>query len=333
MLKRRKLLDFSIGAFSLLMMGQPKLSRALGIQGSPTKSHGQRIAEAWYAHNAMLVMMGAQNQIVATVATPADFPWMFKLVPALHQALPLKAGRLNPEALLELGCTLAFLPKAEAFMGPVLDRAGIKAVSLGFTDFSGLLACVDLTATTLGTSLAARRAQAYKQAFLTATLEDTYQPHGPRVLHIPSLMPLQVDGANTIIAEWIEASGGRNAAVTIRGNHRPVTAEQIAVWDPDIIILAANAGALGQLKRDPVMGQLRAVREGRVYRNPAGLFLWDRYGPELLLQLSWARQIVASGNVDVPVMVTKTIAFYREFYGIVLKPEEAVRMLAALPPA
>lgn len=291
-----------------------------------------RIAEGWYAHNAMLVMLGAQKRIAATVAMPENFPWLFRLVPTLRQAAPLHAGALNPEMLLKLGTGLVFLPVSNAETAQLLRRAGMHVAVVGFNDFSGLLACVDTTATYLGTPLAARRAQAYRLAFLKASAVIAPDPKGPRVLHIASLAPLRVDGRDTIVAQWIRASGGRNAASQINGNHRPVTPEQVAVWEPDIVILGANAGTPDEMRRDPVLSRLKAVKNGRVYRNPAGLFLWDRYGPELLLQLFWARQVITKGQADLPEMVRKTRDFYRDFYGLSLSAQDAARMLAALPP-
>ncbi|TPW34187.1 iron ABC transporter substrate-binding protein [Oecophyllibacter saccharovorans] len=305
------------------------------LAGSDVPLSGEkawRIAEGWYAHTAFLLMLGAGPEIVATVATPREFPWMFHLFPALEQVRPLRAGQLEPETLLKLQSSLVFLPRAEAGLQPVLTREGMKTVTLGFQDFAGLLNCLKETEGLVATPLAAQRVQRYSQA-LQAALTAGGQPTAerPRVLHLPSLKPLQVDGAKTIISQWIEAGGGRNAA-TVTGNHRPVTAEQIVAWDPDILILGANAGSLESLRRDPVLGQLRAVRARRVFRNPSGVFLWDRYGPELLLQLFWARQVISRGRVDEADMTRRIMAFYREFYGVSLSPAEAARILAAQPP-
>ncbi|MFT9299086.1 MAG: ABC transporter substrate-binding protein, partial [Gluconobacter sp.] len=108
--------------------------------------------------------------------------------------------------------------------------------------------------------------------------------------------------------------------------------EQVLSWNPDIIIVGANAGDPAQLASDGVWSQLAAVKAGRVYRNPAGIFPWDRYSPELLLQVDWARQIVQTGHVDEAGMIAKMQQFYRQFYGITLRTEDARRMLAALPP-
>lgn len=290
-----------------------------------------RIVEGWYAHNATLIMLGAQDHIVATVAKPSIMPWMFKLVPSLSKAQPLEPGNLNGEELLRLDPDLVFVT-ASGHSADALAKVGLHVVSEGFDRFVGLLECVDGTATLLQTPLATKRAQAYRVAFLKAVSQAATNPQGPRVLHIESLKPLRVDGDQSIIDQWIRSAGGRNAAVGVHGNKQPVSVEQILSWNPDIIIVGANAGDPAQLASDGVWSQLAAVKAGRVYRNPAGIFPWDRYSPELLLQVDWARQIVQIGHVDEVGMIAKMQDFYRQFYGITLRAEDAKRMLAALPP-
>ncbi|GAC88070.1 ABC transporter ferrichrome transport [Gluconobacter thailandicus F149-1 = NBRC 100600] len=290
-----------------------------------------RIVEGWYAHNATLIMLGAQDHIIATVAKPSIMPWMFRLVPSLSKAQPLEAGNLNGEELLRLDPDLVFVT-ASGHSADALSKVGLHVVPEGFDRFVGLLECVDGTATLLQTPLAAKRAQAYRVAFLKAVSQAATNPQGPKVLHVESLKPLRVDGDQSIIDQWILSAGGRNAAVGVHGNKQPVSMEQILTWNPDIIIIGANAGDPAQLASDGVWSQLAAVKAGRVYRNPSGIFPWDRYGPELLLQVDWARQIVQTGHVDEAEMITKMQDFYRQFYGIALRSEDAKRMLAALPP-
>lgn len=290
-----------------------------------------RIVEGWYAHNATLIMLGAQDHIIATVAKPSIMPWMFRLVPGLSKTQLLDAGHLNGEELLKLDPDLVFVPASDP-SAEGLSRMGLHVVREGFDRFVGLLECVDGTATLLQTPLATKRAQAYRVAFLKAVSQAATNPQGPKVLHIESIKPLRVDGDQSIIDQWIRSAGGRNAAVGVHGNKQPVSIEQVLSWNPDIIIVGANAGDPAQLASDGVWSQLAAVKAERVYRNPAGIFPWDRYGPELLLQVDWARQIVQTGHVNEEAMIRKMQDFYHQFYGITLRSGDAKRMLAALPP-
>ena len=256
---------------------------------------------------------------------------MYRRVPCLSKARPRYPGNRGGEKLLRLAPNRV-LVTASSLSVAALSQVGLHVVPEGFDRFIGLLECVDSTATLLQTPLATQRAQAYRVAILKEISQAATNPQGPKVLHVESLKPLRVDGDQSIIDQWIRSAGGRNAAVGVHGNKQPVSVEQVLSWNPDIIIVGANAGDPAQLASDGVWSQLAAVKAGRVYRNPAGIFPWDRYSPELLLQVDWARQIVQTGHVDEAGMIAKMQQFYRQFYGITLRTEDARRMLAALPP-
>ncbi|WP_414445252.1 ABC transporter substrate-binding protein [Burkholderia sp. 22PA0106] len=202
-----------------------------------------------------------------------------------------------------------------------MQRLGLDVVPVGFNDFDSMLACVDQTAAALDTPLAAQRA-------LDALPDHTE----PRVLHVASLAPLEVDGSDTIVDQWLRAAGARNAADGLGGNLRPVSIEQVLAWHPDVAILGANAGSIEQSPQRSLWQTLDAVRKGRVYRNPAGVFPWDRYGPEVALQVRWAAGVLHPGVFSAQQWVMETQDFYRRFFGYALSAGDARRTLAGQPP-
>ncbi|MGI4858265.1 MAG: ABC transporter substrate-binding protein [Janthinobacterium lividum] len=297
----------------------------------------QRIADAWYAHNAVLMMLGAADHVVATVARPDALPWMFHVAPDLARAQHIDGATMNAETLLRAQADVVFVTSGDP-SAAALRRAGLDVVPVGFTDFASMLRCIDLSAATLGTPLARQRAQAYR-AYLDAALAEQDArtatvplAQRPRVLHVASIEPLKIDGADTIVDQWIRTAGGRNAATGLKGNLQPVSIEQVLAWAPDIIILASNAGQLATSRQAALWNSLDAVRRHRIYRNPAGVFPWDRYGPELALQLSWAAGVVSGKPLPEADMVRRTRDFYARFFAYDLSPADARRMLAGLPP-
>lgn len=345
---------------SLLLTGLISL-----CSSGPALANPQRIVEGWYAHNATLLMLGAGHQIVATVARPETLPWMFKLFPELQHAQILPSPRLNGEQLLTLRPDLVFVSRGNSATDE-LRRLGLSVDEEGFDSFQGMLSSVNHTAALLGTPLAKQRAAAFKAAMLhqlqshstistplsrhTDTSSDdsaacistgkvssvrklSASRHPMRVLHIESISPLQVDGGHTIIDQWIKCAGGVNVAHALVGNKRPVSIEQVLAWQPQVIIVGDTAGSLDILKQNPLWQQVDAVEYGHVVRNPGGIFPWDRYGPELLLQLEWARELLSQGKIDQSLMINKILHFYHQFYGVDLSRTDAIRMLKGLPPA
>ncbi|UAK25817.1 ABC transporter substrate-binding protein [Sphingomonas nostoxanthinifaciens] len=311
---------------ALLALSLPILIGAAPVAPPP-------IADLWFAHNAMTMMLGAAGSIRVTVDTPTAQPWMFRVAPELRRAQIVANGSANAETLLGQGVKLAFT--AQAPEAARLKALGIDARDMSFSDVPGMARSLRETASAIGTPLARQRLrdyEAYTAAVLRrlgASVGSLPEARKPRVLHLVSWSPLKADGANTMIDTWIRAAGGRNAADGLIGNQKPISIEQIAQWNPDIIIVGGPAKGPDD---QPWIG-IPAMAGRRVVRNPAGVFPWDRYGPEFALQLQWAAKLFHPGEAGTGDMAAETQRFYRRFYGYHLTDAEAHRILASLPPA
>ncbi len=158
---------------------------------------------------------------------------MFKINPALNNALQIKGISFNSEALLAHQTDVVFVakgnPDVEAY-----HQANLPVLEMVFTDYPSLEHSVSATANVLGTEQAQQRAVAYNRyleesvaAVLTKTVSLSEQQR-PSVLHIQSLNPLKVDGSNTLIdAPDYAGRGEKNAAQTISGNMKEVSPEQV----------------------------------------------------------------------------------------------------------
>lgn len=298
-----------------------------------------RIADAWPAHNEVVVMLGAGDRIVATSLSEQSRPWLYRIAPAMKKAATVfhPGGDVQIEALLETRPDIVFMsgnPRAAA----TLDKLGLNVVQMNFTDFASLKVCFQRTADILGPSAQAR-AQRYI-AYLDATIRriesktaDIPEAQRPRILHVAAANPLTIDGENTIIDAWIKAAGGRNAARGIAGNQKRVGIEQILAMNPDVIILGNNARGLAtELTGNPIWKNIGAVRNRRIHVNPDGAFPWDRYGAEVALQIPWAaRQLYPSRFSDIDIL-QETRRFYLAFFDYPLTNQEAEAILRGQPP-
>ncbi|WP_308720129.1 ABC transporter substrate-binding protein [Komagataeibacter xylinus] len=299
--------------------------------------HPARIADLWFAHNELLLMLGGVQQIVMTVDSPQARPWMYRVFPALAQAQVVNGPQVNAESLLHDQVDLVFVPQASAAI-TAFGAVGIPVLVSSFQDVDGLLRVVDMTAAALGTEHAHATAAHYR-TMMKQTVNDVRERLAnvpaaarPRVLHIQSLHPLRVDGAASIVDEWITLAGGRNAATGVSGNMKPVTPEQVAAWNPDVIILGPECGTIDPAADGGLWQRLDAVRNGRIHANPSGVFPWDRYGSELPLQISWAAKTLHPDlftDID-PVVLTQD--FYRTYFHYNLTADDAQRILAGQPP-
>lgn len=292
----------------------------------PTKiSH---IADSWPAHTEVLMLLGAGKKIVATANTQKGLPWMFKVEPSLKNAITTTSQTFNTESLAAKNPDIYFMSPGNTNSDKIKSM-GIPTVQLNFTNYQQMEECINLTAKILGTD-AQKRATKYN-TYLNQTLSSVKkatasisESQKPKVLHIQSLNPLQVDGSNTIINDWITAAGGVNAAQGVTGNMKAVSMEQVMAWNPDIIIVGvAGVDGASAIKNNAQWKSVKAVQDGKVYNNPTGVFGWDRYSPEEVLQLQWAAKTIDPDKFSSLDMNKIVRDYYKNYLGYNLSQSDA----------
>ncbi|SEJ30520.1 iron complex transport system substrate-binding protein [Propionispira arboris] len=303
------------------------------------------IADAWPAHNEVLAMLGAGDKIKATVHTKEVRPWLYKVNPHMNDAQTVfTTNDVNIEELMKTKPDIIFIPTNSVNAAKLKDL-GIPVLQLAFTDFDGLKDCFRTTGKILGPA-ASKKAEAYityldeKLTKVKAVTDPIAKEQRPKVLHITALNPLIVDGTNTIIDNWIEVAGGINAAADIKGNMKTVTMEQIIAWNPDVIIVSSNTlnnakdgiRSTDVLLNDPAWQGIKAIQTKKVYVNPDGAFLWDRYGAEEALQIQWAAKVLYPEQFKDIDVVKETQYFYKNFMQYDLSEADANRIIAGQNP-
>lgn len=305
----------------------------------PTKIN--KIADSWKAHNEVLSVLGAGDKIAATVLSKKSMPWLYKVNPAMEKAVTTFGANFNTEDLMKNKPDVVFVSSGDANANKI-SSLGIPVVQLNFTTFDTMKKCVSLTGEILGED-ATKRADKYNKYLddkVKMVKDVTSKIPGnekPKVLHVESLSPIGVDGSKTIINEWIETAGGVNAAKDVTGNMKEVSLEQVMQWNPDIIIFGANGSSgkvnpVSNLLNDPNWQKIAAVKNGRVYQNPVGAFLWDRYSCEEALQVQWAAKTIHPDKFKDLDIAAETKNFYKTFLNYDLTNEDVDKILKAQPP-
>jgi len=106
-----------------------------------------------------------------------------------------------------------------------------------------------------------------------------------------------------------------------------VDAEQILLWDPEVVFVPAYSRAKpADFLADPLWAGVKAVRSGRVYRFPEFFAPWDIPGPEAALGLLWLAEVLHPGSTGLD-LVAEVVRFYAEFYGCALSPDAVAELL------
>ncbi|WP_347556930.1 hypothetical protein [Robbsia sp. KACC 23696] len=298
------------------------------------------IADGWYAHNAILIMLGGDRQLTDTVASQNKFPLMYRVSPYMKHAQSANGNQFDRERLLAHHVDLVFDPQ-EGANAASYRSVGLPVALVGFDSYPGLEKSVRVTAQALNTDMARARSAAFLHYLHDLEKQVRQRVEGlpvaalPRVVHIVSLNPLRVDGSDTIIDAWIHLAGGINAAAQggIRGNMKEATLESLIAWHPNVIIIGAGAMPDESAEQSAIFARLTKEEGVRVVPNPAGVFPWDRYGPESALQILWAATVLHPDRFTDVDMVARTEQFYRDFFGYVLTERQARAVLRGDPNA
>ena len=302
-----------------------------------------RVADAWHANNAMVLMLGGAAKLVATTTQAKSQPWLRRLYPPIA-AVPAAfnpSGDVNIETLVGARpdvILMAYDGSLPKWFATVDSAYHIPVVLMPNTSLDGLKTTALLTGEVLGSKELgiAREFVRYFNANIQRVMQVTgkLSPHArPKVLHTSSAGILSADGRQTVIDDWINIAGGVNAA-TVVGNGRPVTMEQVAVWNPDVIIVgsAPNPQNRQAILDDPRWREINAVKNGKVFVNPSGAYLWDRHSAEAALQVLWAAKLLYPdefADIDVG---KETKLFYARFFHYQLNDAEVVSILNSTPP-
>lgn len=297
-----------------------------------------RVATSWPAQNSIITMLGYGSKIVATTSIASQIPAFRRLVPSIVHAAVINQGRdVNIELLIAMHPDVFFVPRAFSPIGRAqLEKEGIAVVALHDNSIKALLERTLITGQILGPD-AYTIAQAYQIYFarnkerVAARLAEI--PQNQRLkLYLASGSPLHSSARPSLDQDWMDLAGAINIAEhwQVMGNsgHGTVSTnvEAILEADPDAII-CLNPNDVGQINNNPQWHGIKAVRNGRVYANPRGLFWWCRETTEQALQFLWvAKTLYPAAFSDID-MVSETKDFYKKFYRAELSDADAANFL------
>lgn len=299
-----------------------------------------RIADAWGAHNAIVVMLGSGDKIVATTLNAQLKPWLFKVTPKMSNAVTafsVDASNINMEELIKSKPDILFMSTGNKNVNKMLALK-IPVVQVKFKDFDSMKTCVKLTGDILGEE-GKKRAEEYtsyldkKITMLNNVISKIPEDQKLKVLHLADFSPLKVDGKDTIIDSWIKVAGGINASGDVSSNAKEVSMEQILKWNPDVIIVSSTVGSadrkesINKILNDETWQKTNAVKNKRVYVNPDGAFSWDRYSAEEALQIQWAAKTLYPEKFQSLDIAKETKWFYKTFFNYSLSDDEVQRIL------
>jgi iron complex transport system substrate-binding protein len=145
-------------------------------------------------------------------------------------------------------------------------------------------------------------------------------------------------GGDTFMQQHMNLAGCRNASETISttgiregSTHTglaEVSMEKVLGWNPDILVI--DFGTPEELYSNPKWKSITAIKNKAVYKQPVGVFIWDRPTAEsaVLHPLWLAKTAYPDRFADINLM-QEIKRFYREIMSFNLTDEQAEGVLTA----
>ena len=218
--------------------------------------------------------------------------------------------RLNPDVVLHGG--YGRISQAEALQKQVPD---MPIVIAHFETIEEYMNDVRIVAQCVNAEEAAER--------LIATLQGTLDFVTERVKDVPESEKVRVFyGGHDIYKAYtgttfehaqIVIAGGVNVAADLEGWHPEVSAEQLLVWDPEVIVVL-NGVDVDAILADPKVQGVSAIKNRRVYSLPEAS--WDFSSPRALFCIEWLAQILYPERFSDIDIDAEADAFYRAVFGV-----------------
>jgi len=294
--------------------------RVVAIEGPAS-----RIVSGYYIATSVCIALGLSDRLVAIEAKAASRPIYALAKPELLRLPDVGTAKdFNLEACLALHPRLVILPCRLRDTADILAQLGVPAIAVDPEDQDRLMEMIALVGGAAG--VPERAAQLI--AYCRQSIADTEALAGC-VLEKPSVYMAGV-------SSWLSAAptgmyqsalarlaGGANA-VEIRGNGwMELSYEQLLAMNPDVIIIPAEAGyGRDDILSDAQIGSLQAVITGRIFKMPGGIEAWDSPLPSSILGARWLLSVLHEDIYTPEALRAEAAAFYNEFYGANLKPDE-----------
>lgn len=296
-----------------------QLGREVTVESEP-----ETVVSGYYISTSLLLALG-QGDKLAGVEAKADTRPIYAL--AAPEVIDLPgvgtAKQFDLETCAALEPDLVVLPAKLKDAIPALEELGLTVVAVDPEDRAKLEQAAVLLGTVTGSGERAQALLQFSDGHLAALAEALEGVETPSVYLASNSALLACAGPAMYQNDIIIQAGGVNAAAEIDADYwADVSYEQLLAWDPDYIVLAADADYTAQsVLEDPALTDLTAVKAGRVYQFPSAIEAWDSPVPGAVLGSLWLASALHPDRVAAGDWQGAVTDFYDSFYGFTPEPD------------
>ena len=311
---------------SLLFQSIPALAEEATFPQTVTDAAGrevtldqapEKIVSGYYIATSMLIALGIEDHLVG-IEAKANSRLIYAL--AAPQLLDLPsvgtAKQFDLEGALTLEPDLVVLPLKLSDTAQILEEMGVKVVLVNPESWDELLDTARLLSIATGTSADLlldwyTKAQEKLETILEG--KDT-----PSVYLAGNSSYLSTAGSKMYQDTLLTMGGGVNVASSLPDAYwAEISYEQLLAWNPDVIIVASDAGyTVDDLLADAQLQSLNAVQNGQVFAMPSSPEAFDSPVPGAILGSLWMTSTLHSDVYSREAFYADAHDFYETFYQV-----------------
>ena len=295
------------------------LGREVTIEKQP-----ESFVSGYYISTSLMIALGLDGQLVG-VEAKADKRKIYKLsAPELTELPSVGAAKeFDLEGCAALKPDLVIVPTKLKDSIPAMEELGLTVIAVNPEDQTKLFETIDMISTAANVVEKGQKLESWISDSLSGLKDSLDGAETPSVYLAGNSALLQTAGPEMYQSTLIENAGGVNAASDITDTYWADTSyEQILSWNPDYIILAADADYdADSVLKDSALADCTAVKEGHVAQIPSDIEALDSPVPASFLGSYYVASILHPEVVTEEDFAAAEKDFYETFYGFT--PESA----------
>ena len=295
------------------------LGREVTIEKQP-----ESFVSGYYISTSLMIALGLDDQLVG-VEAKADKRNIYKLSAPELTELPSvgTAKEFDLEGCAALKPDLVIVPTKLKDSIPAMEELGLTVIAVNPEDQTKLFETIDMISTAADVVEKGQELEYWISDALESLKKSLAGVETPSVYLAGNSALLQTAGPEMYQSTLIENAGGVNAASDITDTYWADTSyEQILSWNPDYIVLAADADYdVDSVLNDSALADCTAVKEGHIAQIPSDIEALDSPVPASFLGSYYVASILHPDVVTEDDFKTTEKNFYETFYGFT--PESA----------
>ena len=281
----------------------------------------ETLVSGYYISTSLLIALGLKDKLVGIEAKAKSRSIYHLSAPEVIDLPSVgTAKEFDLEGCAALEPDLIVLPAKLKDVIPSLEELGLTVIAVNPEDKALLEEAVTILGTATNTTDRANELLAFhdkKLEPLTEALSGIDAASAPTVYLASNSSLLAVAGPAMYQNSLIEQAAGANAAAEITDDYwADISYEQLLAWDPDYIILAADAEyTVDSVLEDENLKGLKAVASGNVYQFPNAIESWDSPVPSSILGSMWLASVIHPDNYPADSWKQAATKYYETFYG------------------